>query len=480
MASGSSSSRRAVLWGLAAGAGALAIGPSRSQDSNVDVVIVGAGAAGIAAGIMLKKAGVSYRILEAENRVGGRALTDTTTFRRKDGTAIPFDIGCAWIHAYHKGDPFADYSRQYNFDTQPHDLELNELYYGPTPYSGAMVGLEHKKEEKTLCTFEDATRNGKDVAASSLIDDWQRPMDAAATYMGPMDMAVDFDDMSSADFAYMADYEPNYLVREGYGTLVTRVAADAGLNITRSCIVTAINRSTSGVQIETAAHGTLDAKAVIVTVSMGVLQSGAISFNPPLSPEIRDAIGQIDMGLLAKIPLQIPGIGHYIRGIRPYDNALQMFAPTKDIYFLAWPWDSDLMVGFVGGKFGWHLSRAGQTVAVEFAKERLGDIFGSDIRGKVTNALLTHWATNKFTLGAYSAAKPGGHVARKALDSDADKPIYFAGEAQGPGGMYATCSGAYMSGANAALKAIEQLKIQTPGKPYDEQEKIGECRKEPG
>jgi monoamine oxidase len=181
-----------------------------------------------------------------------------------------------------------------------------------------------------------------------------------------------------------------------------------------------------------------------------------------MPPEFGDALDQFEMGLLAKIPLQIPGIGHYIFGVKPYDNALQMFAQDRDIYFLAWPWDSDLMVGFVGGDFGWELSRAGQKEAVAFAKERLGSLFGTNAPRRVTNALLTPWATNRFSLGAYSAAKAGGFAAREKLRTLADKQIFFAGEAVGPCGMYATCSGAYMSGANIAWDVIAALTGKAP------------------
>ena len=461
-------SRRALLGGMAAlAAGPLALRPGRAASSHVDVVIVGAGAAGIGAAIKLKQAGISCLIVEAANRVGGRALTDTTTFRGPGKSAVPFDIGCAWIHNYDAkyGDPFADWSRKLHFETQAQDLGVTGLYYGSTPYSKLMVDMVGTGEDKIKKWIKHSVEDKhEDVAVGTLIEDRQKPMDASETYLGPMDMGVDVGDMSAADFDAMAEYDPNYLVREGYGTLVKMVALQGGLDIALGTAVTGIDYSGSGVNVHTGGRrpGVIDAKAVIVTVSTGVLASGAITFTPPLPVEHRQAIDDVPMGLLAKIPLQIPGVGHYLDGILPYDNVLDENGGLDDIYFLAWPWNSDLMVGFVGGKFGWDLSRAGPKAAVAYARQKLGNLFGSSIARKVTRGLLTPWATDPLVLGAYSAARPGRHASRKVLGRPVHDKLFFAGEATAPEGMFATCSGAYMAGTAAAAKIAEALGVHSP------------------
>jgi monoamine oxidase len=299
-----------------------------------------------------------------------------------------------------------------------------------------------------------------DVAASSLVTDWQRPMDATATYMGPMDMAVDFKDLSTADFAAMADYDPNYLVREGYGTLVKMVALQAGLDIVLGTPVTGIDYGGPGVTVTTGGRkpGAMRAKTVIVTVSTGVLAATDIRFTPALPVATQGAIADLPMGLLAKIPLQIPGISHYIDGIAPYDNVLDESDGLDDIYFLAWPWDSDLMVGFVGGQFAWDLSKQGPAAAVAYAREKLGNIFGSNVARRVKRGLLTPWASDPLARGAYSAAKPGKHASRAILAQPVQDKLFFAGEAVAPDGMFATCSGAYMSGTMVAQAAGQRAR----------------------
>jgi monoamine oxidase len=459
-------SRRAVLGGLAGAVSAPFIpSATRAAGTQIDVVIVGAGAAGIGASLKLKELGIGHIVVEAANRVGGRAFTDTTTFRGANGKAVPFDIGCAWIHRYRDEDPFAAWSRKLDFTTQAHDLSVTNLYYGNRPYSSLMVDMLGKDEDLIKKLIRQSVEiDHQDVAASTLIKDWRKPMDAAATYMGPMDMAVDFDQMSAADFHAMAEYDPNYLVLEGYGTLVKTVALENRMDVSLGTRVTAIKTAGSAVELAVTGRksGTISARYAIVTVSTGVLGSGAIKFPDGLPHELSQAIDDVPMGLLAKIPLQIPGLNHWFDGIGPYDNLLAESDGLDDVYFLAWPWNTDLMVGFVGGKFAWELSRKGQRAAVDFAKQKLAALFGSSVARKVQRGLLTPWGTDPLALGAYSAARPGKHASRATLSTVVDGKLFLAGEALADDGMFATCSGAYDSGRKVAGMIAERLGVHSP------------------
>jgi monoamine oxidase len=451
---------------MAAGAGILASIPGWGESSDVDVVIVGAGAAGIGAALALKKRNVSYRIFEGDTRVGGRALTDTQRLGE------PFDIGCAWIHAAKPDNPFVQWADKLGFEIAPHDLALNQLYYRDTLYSSLAVDTAEKDEKYIAEAIERAASGLRDMKASEVVGDWREPMDAAALALGPMDAGVDLDELSTCDRAVLADYDPNYLVKDGYGALVKAVADKAGVtgDARMGTQVTEIRYDGKSVVVRTegASAGTTRARAVIVTASMGALRHTPIKFTPSLPAPYMDAIFGLEMGLLAKIPLKIPGVSHYLNGIKPYDNVFDEEPRSgsvprfdaKDIYFLAWPWNTDLMVGFVGGRFAWDLSTAAdaEQQAIAFAKERLADIFGSDMPNKVTAALLTPWATNKWTHGAYSAAMPGHCRARQTLRRPLNDVVFFAGEATAEKGMYATCSGAYESGMNVAESVARTLR----------------------
>jgi monoamine oxidase len=468
---GFAATRRAVLGGLAAGAGAMVCGGARASRSETDILIVGAGAAAIGAASALRGRGLNYMIVEADTRIGGRALTDTKTFLNSDGAAIPFDIGCAWIHNGQDDNPLKVWAKRLNYDIREHDLGVKALFYGPNRSADAAINIVEADERGLAHAMEEAAQSKVDVAADRLVADWHIPMDAAATEMGPMDAAVDICAMSTLEHARLAEYDPNFLVKRGYGALVGAVADALGVpqaTVTGTA-VTRIRHDGGSVLVdmEGARPGTIAAKAVIVTTSVGVLKSGAIAFVPGLPASYQDALDNIQMGLLAKIPLLVPGVSHETNGIRPYDNVLELLPRSdlaqqcgqKDIYFLAWPWNTDLMVGFVGGALAWDLSlqKDAQRMAVDFATQRLGDIFGSDMTQKVSKGLLTPWATNKLTYGAYSAATPGHFAAREVLAGPIEERLYFAGEAVAPGGMFATCSGAYASGANVAGMAADTL-----------------------
>src|SRR5579862_6083412 len=397
--------RRGMLAGLAV----LAARPSWALPANPDVVVIGAGAAGIGAARRLAELKLSCVVVEAADRIGGRAYTDTTTF------GMPFDIGCAWIHAADRN-PFYKMAEADGFKLKYHDLTLNELYTMRARADAPALKREHEAEE-VIHKRTAAIARRRDIPVSRAVPRWTQPFEAAATYLGPMDMAVDLNNLSTADFAQSADLDPNYLVYEGFGTVVARAA--------------------------------------IVTVSTGVLAAGSIRFDPVLPDWKQTAIGCVPMGLLAKIPMLIPGERF---GIKPYDNVLVEYPGRQDIYFLAWPWDSDLMVGFVGGDFGWQLSAAGEEAAIDFAKERLAQTFGSDAPKKVTKALFTKWASNPLTRGAYSAALPCHYVERERLGRPLGDTVFFAGEALA-GPLIQTAGGAYLSGEATAKSVAAKLKV---------------------
>jgi len=427
-------SRRGVLAGLAV----LAARPSLALAANPDVVVIGAGAAGIGAARKLAQLGLSCIVVEADDRIGGRAYTDTTTF------AIPFDIGCAWIHAADRN-PFYKFAQDDGYKLRFHDLDLTSLYYGRARADARGLKLEHAAEE-TIHKNTARIARRRDVPTSLAVPKWTPPFDAAATYLGPMDMGVDLSDLSTADYAQSADLDPNYLIYEGYGTLVAKVGAGIPVKLSTPARTIRYGQG-AGVRVETDA-GTIEARAVVVTVSTGVLAAGSIRFDPELPDWKQSAIGEVPMGLLAKIPMLIEGDRF---GIKPYENVLVEYPGMQDIYFLAWPWDSDLMVGFVGGDFGWQLSAAGEDAAIDFAKQRLAQTFGSEAPKRVSKALFTKWASNPLTRGAYAAALPGHFVERERLGRPLAERVFFAGEALA-GPLIQTCGGAYLSGEATAKR----------------------------
>ena len=188
---------------------------------DVDVVIVGAGCAGLAAAKRLRAAGHSFRVVEAMDRIGGRAWTTTTDF------GIPFDIGCAWLHAADRN-PFFPEAQAAGWTLHLHEMGLDHLYYGRRRAGPEELAQVHVAEAALAAAL--AAHGGPDDRLSGLLGD-SPARRAAATFCGPMDFGADGDEISVADFRSAADLDPNYFTREGYGALICRWGADVPVSL---------------------------------------------------------------------------------------------------------------------------------------------------------------------------------------------------------------------------------------------------------
>jgi monoamine oxidase len=218
---------------------------------------------------------------------------------------------------------------------------------------------------------------------------------------------------------------------------------------------TVIDWSGKGVRVETT-DGTIHARACIVTVSTGVLASRAIRFLPELPVEKVQAIDDVPMGLLTKIALQFDGERFGLTENDFLTYAVPNEAPAEACYFLTWPAGFDIAVGYVGGDFGWELSGVSEAEAVDFALGEFVNMMGSRAHKHFVKGLMTDWATNPLTLGAYAAARPGRFDARKALATTLGDRVFFAGEAVA-GRYKALLSGAHLSGDSVGGEVVAVL-----------------------
>ncbi|MEZ5811989.1 MAG: NAD(P)/FAD-dependent oxidoreductase [Rhizobiaceae bacterium] len=405
--------------------------------SDVDVVIVGAGAAGLGAAKVLARAGRSVKLFEAMDRIGGRAFTESETF------GIPFDQGCAWLHAADRN-PFFPEAQAAGWTLFHHDMGLDRLYFGRHAASAAQMA-EMEAADESFSELLVSYRSEGDRVSELMVQ--TASGHASGTFMGPMDFAQDLDEISIADFANAADLDPNYFTKEGFGALVHRWGADVPVEL--STPVRTLDWSGDGVTVGTD-RGSIRAGKVIVTASTGTLSFGGIKFTPDLPKSHADAIDDLPMGLLTKIPLVVRKERF---GLKPFDDLLVERRNSHDIYFLCFPFDLDLMVGFVGGDFAWEIECAGEAAAVDFATSALARIFGADAAGAVEAGAMTRWGSEPWTRGAYAAARPGQAGARDVLAQPVAERIFFAGEALG-GPLMQTCGGARLSGERVARRLL--------------------------
>lgn len=414
----------------------------RGQTANPDVVVIGAGSAGIAAARRVIASGKTVQIIEAAHRIGGRAFTESDTF------GVPYDQGCAWLQG--PADlPHVQAARDLGFTLHDQSNARDVLYVGDR----RATFTEQSQYDRAYARLYAALDTEADVAAGSLAQ-LKMPMDAVAqTWMGPLDFGVELDALSTADFNAYPDYDINYLVREGLGSLVAHLGR--ALPVSLNTAATVVDWGGNGVRVETT-QGTISAKAVIVTVSTGVLASGAIKFTPGLPAAKKQAISDVPMGLLTRIGLQFDGTRF---GLSPNDlltYAVPNVLPAEACYFLAFPTNHDIAVGFIGGQFGWDMAEAGEQAAIDFALGEFIKMMGSDARKHFIKGHMSGWANNPLTLGAYSAARPGRASARDALATPLGERVFFAGEAVA-GPYIALMSGAHLSGDSVARDVVEIL-----------------------
>ncbi|MDQ0315288.1 flavin monoamine oxidase family protein [Amorphus orientalis] len=413
--------------------------------TETDVVVVGAGAAGLAAGEWLAANNRDFLVLEAADRIGGRAFTDTSVF------GVPFDHGCHWLHSA-SVNPFREIA-----DALGHrylkraSRRAAHMFLKDCEASDEERQAAWEAVEGAFRAAETAGRLGRDVAASRVVRP-PAPWKRLANHWLRLLSSLDPDEISTLDLARYSDTGENWPVLDGYGALVA--AAGRTVPVRTGVAVTAIDWSGPGVRVETAS-GSIRARAVIVTVSTNVLASGGIRFEPGLPADYADAIAACPCGYAEKVAISfdrpLPGLEDvaYLDTIDPTDKA------RPAVNFTVYP-DADglpVAVGQLGGGVSRDLERAGEAAMIDFALQALVDAFGSDLGDRVKRTAVTRWASDPLIQGAYSCALPGKAQRRLRLcDPIADR-VFLAGEATSAE-AYSTAHGARLSGLRAARQAV--------------------------
>ena len=414
--------------------------------TNPDIVVIGAGAAGIAAGKTILKSGRTVAIIEAADRIGGRAHTDASIF------GIPYDIGAHWLY-YGETSPHLEYGRKNGF-AMYHCPEDAILYIGNRKATNEEQAAFDAAEKRAFAAISKAGQQEKDVSPASIMPDMGEWHDTVHLVIGPYEIAKDFDHFSCADF-FNIFRGTKYYCKEGYGALLAHSAKDVPVHL--SAKVEKIKWGRQGVSIETT-QGDLSAKACIVTVSTGVLANEEIRFDPPLPLAKQESFHGISMAIYNHIALQfrqnffgIGGDGYLIYKI----NSKGAKSP-KGMMALVNVSGSNLSYADVGGEFARALEKEGRAASIDFALSELRKIFGSEVDRQFIKADATAWGLNPLFHGSYASAEPGKFGMRNVLRESVGERIHFAGEACSETN-WATVAGAHNSGVTAAKSVLSAI-----------------------
>ncbi len=425
-------------------------GFSARQTGSVEVVVVGAGAAGLAAAAALRQAGRSTVLLEAGARCGGRAYTERPA--ALGGAA--FDHGASWLHdaarnplvqqAHERGDPLSEAPEMHTgrlfVGGRPATAAECQAYAAAEPaWRGAVLGHLDRLPPGFDSSLSAA---GAGVAG----DPWTPTLE---TWEGAVIAAADAGDLSLRDWHRNVLGGANLRVPGGLGAWVLRVFADEAAAAALVTPATRIDWSGPGVRVETPA-GTVHAGGCIVTVSTGVLGAGGIRFAPELPAATRQAIDGLPMGLLSKVALRAAGPDRL--GLPDSCTVERRFAPgERGMMFQAWPDGADHLIGFFGGAAAWDLALAAPGEAAAWARDQLRRTLGDDAaRAIAPGGVETGWGRDPLFLGAYAYAAPGQSGQREVLGQALAGRLVFAGEAVRSDGLAGTVGGAILSGRRAA------------------------------
>lgn len=444
-------SRRAFLAASAGLAARPAIGAPATA-AETDVVIIGAGAAGIAAARRVAAAGRKYLLIEAASRIGGRCFTDTGRF------GVPYDRGAHWIHSP---------------DTNPL-MKLAprrglEIYPAP-PSQKLRIGRRYAREGELedFLTFQvranraiaDAARKSDIACVQVLPNDLAEWRPTIEFVLGPFGCGKDLSQVSTLDFAKSAERDNDAFCRQGLGTLLASLAD--GIAVKLATPVTAINIR-HGVSVETP-KGNISARAAIVTVPTNVITSGAIKFTPELPKRQLDALSKLALGSYDHIALEL---ADNPLGFESDDLVFEKSTSGHTAAILANVSGTSLCLIEVAGSFGRDLSGEGEAAMVDFAANWLSGLYGNEVKKSIKRSHATRWNSEPLAMGAFSAAAPGWQGARRILTEPIDDALWFAGEAVHET-LWGTVGGAWESGeraADAALRRLGPLKPPTAAAP---------------
>jgi monoamine oxidase len=409
-----------------------------------DVIIIGAGMAGLSAAAKLREDGITNTlVLEAQDYIGGRVKTTTEW-------DAPTALGAEFIH----GDKTvtATIARQLGLEMIPAGGKRRLV-------SKNGDALSPRQEKQYYDVLDYVSENGANgLAISQLIEDNPYPQDEIVKQLVHFTIgdyeASETSELDSGAFSEMIEKSEangeNVVLKDSYAPIIDHFMA--GLEIRTECPVKHITQNTESILVELQDGTLYEARQAVVTVSLGVLKSGKISFSPGLPREKIEAIRRLSMGNAMKLILRFNESFdiHSLFEIADGDN--------ETLQTVTCWWASanspHVLVGYCGGSRAENALALPESELLEKVMADLGNIADQDLSKLLIDYKIARWDTNPFTLGAYTNHPVGSSSQDNKELARPTGRIFWAGEATDFDGNYATVHGAIASGQRAANEIL--------------------------
>ena len=448
----------------------------------LDVIVVGAGFAGLAAARRLVVAGLRVLVLEGSDRIGGRALSD---YRLAEGR--PLELGAMMIHG--REVVTHQWARRAGLRVEP--LPLNQRSrlllhrrVGRYPWFAfpfhPVIGFRATWEGLRTVPRAMAEDPGPDRSLRSYLS--ERPMADASrslvhlfhshTYSADPDEIgilgpAREEERASEPFGFR-----NFQLAEGYSALVRSIASELGDRVQTGTPVLRVVTEGDGVRIRARRHGE-DASAeeeyrsryVIVTVPLGVLKAETIRFDPALPPPKRAAIARLGFGNAFVLHLRVRG-GSAVHRLGDFLNVWGDTSTSFKRLAVPLPNGDAIVSAFTTGQEARRRSRLDACELVEATQAEWEAIAPAGVSlGTVVDQVVHRWPVDPWVRGSYSFFPPGvGLDERRALAAPVAGRLFFAGEATHAEGASGTVHGAIESGERAARELLDVLRAPTTRK----------------
>jgi monoamine oxidase len=449
-----------------------------------DAIVLGAGAAGMAAAVQLQAAGWSVQVIEARDRIGGRIHT-----LRDPRHPVPIELGAEFVH----GQPAVIWDRLRAHGLRAYDALGN--WWRSTPQG---LQAEEANWDKLEQILEAATSGGQPdqtfAEALEALGDFAS-VEERETARGFIEgfHAADIEKISVQALAQSgifsdddsAGNDRSFRMADGYDRLIESFFSECAWDrcqIRFNTVASRIDWSPGQVTLHARSRLGFElppvrAKLAVITLPIGVLKAppgspGALAFAPELEA-IERALGSIHMGTAHRIVFrfrraiweteaQVAGLRH--RGVSDLGYAQNSDAMIP-VWWTTLPVHAPVITGWVGGPPADRLSHCTRREIVEEALSSLGRSLAiplDRLEAEFENAYFHDWSHDPFSRGTYSYLGVGGLAAQTELARPVEETLFFAGEATHAGGQSGTVHGAIASGQRAAREALLSLSGHRP------------------